>query len=175
MNTYPSHSAHKIPTVGSATSDPSPVEYLDRIATAAEHCRLFDAVGWPRYENSELASALAGSLAGTIAASNGVVIAMGRVVGDGGKFFYLQDVVVAPSRQGEGIGRELTRRLITQVQGLAPGSPFIGVFATPEAITLYQRLGFTHDFGDLIGMARISVNARVTSIVEASPYAIRPV
>lgn len=80
---------------------------------------------------------------------------MGRVVGDGGKFFYLQDVVVVPSRQGEGIGRELTRRLITQIQELAPGSPFLGVFATPEGITLYQRFGFTHDFGDLKGMARI--------------------
>ena len=80
---------------------------------------------------------------------------MGRVVGDGGKFFYIQDLVVRPEHQGRGIGRRIVRRLVAAVEVAAPSSPFIGVFATPEAIPLYRELGMDGAFGGLTGMATV--------------------
>lgn len=131
------------------------VEFVDRIPSADEHNLLFQSVGWATYELEELEKALKGSLAGTVAESEGEIIAMGRVVGDGGKFFYLQDLVVVPHRQGEGIGRMVLDRLITQVETMAPVAPFIGVFATQEAVEMYRRFGLTEGFGGLTGMAKL--------------------
>jgi ribosomal protein S18 acetylase RimI-like enzyme len=80
---------------------------------------------------------------------------MGRVVGDGGKFFYIQDLAVRPEYQGRGIGRQIVCRLMSAIEIMAPGSPFIGVFATPEAIPLYRTLGLDGAFGSLTGMAGV--------------------
>ena len=134
---------------------PSAVEYEDRLATVAEFGELFDSVGWPRYEAPSSAAALDGSLFGTVAMDEGEVVAMGRVVGDGGKFFYIQDLIVRPEYQGRGIGRQIVRRLTSMIEKKAPGSAFIGVFATPEAIPLYTRMGLDSAFGGLTGMAAV--------------------
>lgn len=68
---------------------------------------------------------------------------MGRVVGDGGKFFYVQDLVVVPHRQGEGIGRMVLDRLITQVKNIArsrrPGSAHQGGGGFGEPVGLGGR------------------------------------
>ena len=95
----------------------------------------------------------AGSLAGAVAVVGRRVVAMGRVAGDGGKFFYIQDVVVLPEFQGQGIGRRVVCRLVDLIDDIAPGSPFIGVFATPEAVPLYREIGLGQAFGGLTGMA----------------------
>jgi ribosomal protein S18 acetylase RimI-like enzyme len=119
----------------------------------AEFRGLFDSVGWVPYRVATIAAALEGSLFGTVALTDGEVVAMGRVVGDGGKFFYIQDLAVRPKYQGRGIGRRIVCRLVSRIEMMAPGSPFIGVFATPEAIPLYRTLGFDSAFGGLTGMA----------------------
>ncbi len=130
--------------------------YQDRLPTVTEFGDLFESVGWPRYDAASTAAALEGSLCGTVALSDGKVVAMGRVVGDGGQFFYIQDVIVRPGYQGRGIGRQLVCRLMSAIEEMAPGSPFIGVFATPEAIPLYRKLGLESTFGGLTGMAGVT-------------------
>jgi ribosomal protein S18 acetylase RimI-like enzyme len=129
------------------------VVYQDRLPTVTEFRELFDSVEWLSYGPATTAAALAGSLCGAIALIDGEIVAMGRVVGDGGKFFYIQDVVVRPEHQGRGIGRNVVCRLLTEIERIAPGSPFVGVFATPEAIPLYRQLGLDDTFGGLTGMA----------------------
>ena len=44
------------------------------------------------------------------------VIALGRVIGDGAFYFYVQDVVVLPEHQGNGIGTVIVESLIEQVE-----------------------------------------------------------
>ena len=136
-------------------ADSSSEVYQDRLPSVAEFGDLFDSVGWPRYEPASSSAALEGSLLGTVALADGQVVAMGRVVGDGGKFFYIQDLIVRPEYQGRGIGRHIVSRLLAAIQEMAPGAAFIGVFATPEAIPLYEKLGLDGAFGGLTGMAGV--------------------
>ena len=84
---------------------------------------------------------------------------MGRVVGDGAMFFYLQDIAVHPAAQGRGIGRRLVERLLARVRAEAPGPALVGLFATEPARPLYASLGFAvHQ--ELIGMFQVVEPAR---------------
>ena len=78
---------------------------------------------------------------------------MGRLVGDGVLYFYVQDVAVLPAYQGRGIGAALVDRLLQQVARLAPAQAFVGLFATAPAIPLYASRGFAA--GDMQGMFRV--------------------
>ena len=138
--------------------------YQDRLPTVAEFHDLFDSVGWRRYGAAPSAAALEGSLFGTVALADSEVVAMGRVVGDGGKFFYIQDLIVRPEYQGQGIGRQIVRRLMDAIERMAPGSPFVGVFATPEAVPLYRKLGLDGGFGGLTGMAGVRETGDIEDI-----------
>ncbi len=55
---------------------------------------------------------------------------MGRVVGDGAVYFYIQDIVVHPEHQGKGIGENIMSALMTYLQENAPDKAFIGLFAS---------------------------------------------
>ncbi|MBT2594978.1 GNAT family N-acetyltransferase [Arthrobacter sp. ISL-72] len=130
-----------------------PFTLLDRLPTAAEHRRLAEAVGWTHaFDWETLPSSLDGSLAGVIAIDDDEVIGMARLVGDGVKYFYMQDVAVLPAYQGHGIGSALLSRLMEYVARTAPATAFVGLFATDAAVALYQREGFTS--GDMTGMFR---------------------
>lgn len=148
----PANSALPFRLVMSVTSSEV---YRDRLPTAAEFRELSDSVGWDPYGAATTAAALEGSLFGSVALVDDEVVAMGRVVGDGGKFFYIQDLIVRPEYQGRGIGRQIVCRLMSAIEMMAPGSPFIGVFATPEAVPLYRTLGLDCAFGGLTGMAGV--------------------
>jgi GNAT superfamily N-acetyltransferase len=88
-----------------------------------------------------------------VALDSGQVIGMGRLVGDGVKYFYVQDFTVLPAYQGRGIGAALLRRLLEHVACTALATAFFGLFATDDAVSLYQRDGFTP--GDMTGMFRL--------------------
>ena len=120
------------------------VTYVDRIPTVAEHRALAERVGWAdSFRWDAMPASLAGSCCGTVAmAADRRVIGMGRAVGDGAFFFYLQDIAVDPDHQRAGIGREITRRLVAQVHRMAGGDAFVGLFATDGAVALYRAAGF---------------------------------
>lgn len=128
--------------------------FLDRLPTPDEHRRIAEAVGWAdAFEWDTVPASLDRSLAGVIALDGDEVVGMGRLVGDGIKYFYVQDLAVLPAYQGAGIGAALLRRLLDDVARTAPATAFVGLFATDGAVSLYLRDGFTA--GDMHGMFRL--------------------
>lgn len=127
---------------------------IDRLPTPAEHRGLAEAVGWTAaFDWDTMPASLAGSLAGVVAVDGDRTVGMGRLVGDGVKYFYVQDLAVLPSHQGAGIGTALLRRLLDFVASTAPSTAFVGLSATDEAVPLYRRNGFSP--GDMTGMFRL--------------------
>lgn len=115
-----------------------------RVPTADEHRRLAGAVGWAdAFWWESMPASLAGSTCGVVVHDHaGTLVGMGRVVGDGAFYFYVEDVAVDPGHRGQGLGRRIVEALVDQVRGIAPGHCFVGLFATPAAERLYQRLGW---------------------------------
>jgi len=70
------------------------------------------------------------------------LIAMGRVVGDGGCFVQLVDIAVAPTHQGRGLGSEMTDRLVRWCEASLPATCHISLVSSDRAVPLYRAWGF---------------------------------
>lgn len=82
--------------------------------------------------------------------TDGTVVGMGRVVGDGGTVFQLTDIVVHPDHQGRGLGTEITDALVTHLRETAPESAYVNLLADVEGF--YERWGFEYTAPDSQGM-----------------------
>jgi ribosomal protein S18 acetylase RimI-like enzyme len=126
------------------------VEYeIVGAAPIEEIVELYKAGGWWQ-ESPETRAVIPpmirGSLCFMVARSlDGRIVGMGRVISDGHSDAYIQDVVVLEAYRGQGVGRELVRRL-TQFC-TARKISWIGLIAEPGTQGLYEELGF----GALIG------------------------
>jgi GNAT superfamily N-acetyltransferase len=128
--------------------------YVERVTTPQEHRALARAVGWgDAFVWDVVPASLAASVCGVVAVQDARVVGMGRVIGDGAFYFYLQDVAVDPAHQGRGVGSELVTRLLLQVERVAPPDAFVGLFAAEASGALYERYGFAVHPG-MTGMYR---------------------
>lgn len=128
------------------------IQLVERGPTVAEHAAVFEAVGWRPYAPQAAEIALSNSLFAVLAFDGDRLIGMGRIVGDGGKFFYIQDFAVLPDYQGRGVGRLMMDRLMGWVAERAPHEPFVGLFSTESAMAFYARYGFEQHLDALTGM-----------------------
>ena len=112
---------------------PSPEEY----ATFRAHVR------WPAVDPAQAAHGLRASLASVIARDvDGALVGMGRVVGDGAVYLYLQDVIVLEEWRGRGIGTRITEALLDHVRELGGPGTFVGLMAAGGIAPFYERFGF---------------------------------
>ncbi|MFF2274169.1 GNAT family N-acetyltransferase [Agromyces sp. NPDC058136] len=136
--------------------DTSMITFLleNRLPTPTEHRRLAEAVGWHEaFDWATMPGSLAGSTLGVVASVGSRAVGMVRVVGDGVKYFYIQDVAVDPEYQRAGIGRAMLRRTLDLIADRAPSPAFVGLFATADGAALYESFGFSQ--GDMTGLALI--------------------
>ena len=71
------------------------------------------------------------------------MVGMGRVVGDRGLCFYIQDVIVLKEHQGRGVGAGLMDRIMDHISRLAVQDTYIGLMAATGKEGFYARYGFT--------------------------------
>ena len=124
-----------------------------RLPSVDEHRRLAASVGWEdHFDWATIGASIAGSLQGAVVTRDGQVVAMGRVVGDGVRYFYLQDVIVDPDHAEGGLGSRVVEALLEWIAVTAPAPAFVGLFASPEAEHLYSEFDFGTE--DMTGMHR---------------------
>lgn len=123
-----------------------------RIPKISEYRSLCESVGWGQVMNFDAAiHGLQKSTAGVVVLNEeSKAIGMGRIVGDGAIYFYIQDIVVAPEYQKNGIGTCILNALLEYIKNEAPEKSFIGLFSVPEAVDFYKK--FTIEKRDLIGL-----------------------
>lgn len=80
------------------------------------------------------------------------LVGMGRLVGDGSMYWYIQDVAVLPECQGKGIGTAIVEKLIEHAQGrLAAPWASVGLTARKGKEPFYEKLGFSRLPSDACG------------------------
>jgi ribosomal protein S18 acetylase RimI-like enzyme len=133
------------------------IRIVERLPTAEEHRRIAEAVGWGHaFDLDRLPDSLERSLCGVVMLDGETVVGMGRVVGDGVMYFYIQDVAVLPAYQRRGLGALVLQALLAWITPLAPS--FVGLFATPDGMSLYQNAGF--QVGDMVGLFQVLASDR---------------
>ena len=126
-------------------------EIEERTPTVDEFRAIARSVDWlDHFDWESMQASLDASLFAVVAMHEGRAVATARLVGDGVRYFYVQDVMVDPEHDGEGIATTMTEALIAWAQEHSAPKAFIGLFASPEAEGVYEDLGFTTD--DMTGM-----------------------
>ncbi len=121
------------------------VELVDNILNAEDFIRLKVATGFIYRPMEQVERALKNGLFNVSAIYKGEVIGMGRLVGDGAMYWYLQEIIVLPEFQGKGIGRRIVNRLIDHIKSTAiPGTGVqVGLTAVKGKEPFYEKLGFS--------------------------------
>ena len=89
---------------------------------------------------------------------NTLLIGMGRVIGDGGAFFQIVDIVVKPSYQGRGLGKMVMKELMNYLdKNTYPGS-YVSLIADDPANKLYEQFGFKYTYPISHGMFKMYSN-----------------
>ncbi|MCM3224196.1 GNAT family N-acetyltransferase [Terribacillus saccharophilus] len=129
---------------------------LNALPTLNEYIYLCSSVGWENFLNFDVAeTSIRNSVFSVIVKENHNIIGMGRVVGDGAVYFYIQDIVVHPEHQGKGIGENIMSALMTYLQENAPDKAFIGLFASKGKEAFYERYDFKDYSPNMTGMFKV--------------------
>ena len=127
------------------------ITYKENILTPDDIILFQRKMGWREDSTELLARSLAHTIYSLCAVDGGEIVGMGRLVGDGAIYWYIEEVFVLTQYQGQGIGTEIVRRLVEYVKNNAiPGSEYsIYLFAAKGKEGFYERLGFKrrpHDY-----------------------------
>jgi len=111
----------------------------------SEILSLYTSVGWTNYTNHPemLKNAYANSLKTLGAYENEKLIGIIRIVGDGHSVVFIQDLLVYPEYQRQGIGTALLKQILQDYKHVYQKHLFTD--NTEKTIQFYKSLGFTMD------------------------------
>ena len=114
---------------------------------------LYQAVGWTNYTNQPqmLEQALSHSLVIYLALDGDAVVGLIRLVGDGFSSVFVQDLIVLPTYQRQGIGSALMKQALGDFKGAYQVQ--LVTEQTEKNVRFYRSIGFeTLSTYDCIGM-----------------------
>lgn len=129
------------------------IEY--RSPTFSEYKKLRGLVGWWKTDEDATAMALKNALFSAIAVEHDTVIGFGRVIGDGGLYFHIQDLIIHPEFQNKGFGKSLMKELMGYITANAKSGAFVGLMAAKGLDKYYESFGFKARDEDAPGMYQI--------------------
>ena len=108
-----------------------------------EILRLYSAVGWAAYTDNPraLEQGFRHSLLVLAAYEGDALIGLIRVVGDGFTIVFIQDLLVDPAHQRQGIATALVRAVLARYPEVRQVE--LVTDNTPKTIAFYKSLGFT--------------------------------
>lgn len=117
---------------------------IKRMPTIKEFLSLREAVGWGHInlDKKSIELALKNSLFGVCVDLQGEIIGFGRVIGDGGVYFYIQDIIVHPDHQRKGIGSKIMSGIMEYLSANVLKNAFVGLMAAPGVSEFYTKYGF---------------------------------
>jgi GNAT superfamily N-acetyltransferase len=122
------------------------------IPSIADYQRLREQSGLSTKTLAAAERGLPNTLFGVEVLVDGLAIGMGRVIGDGGCFYQVVDIVVLPKHQGKGVGKAIMREISGYIEREIPESAHISLLADGMAFELYQQFGFTLSAPHSVGM-----------------------
>ena len=127
------------------------VEYrlLENELKAEDFIRLKVSTGFRERSVELVEKALENNLYDLVAVADGEVIGMGRIVGDGVMYWYLQEIVVLPEYQGKGIGTAIVNKLMDYIKEHTEKGEFTSVSLTAAEGKegFYEKFGFSKSRG----------------------------
>ena len=130
----------------------------ERSVSIDDILHLYQAVGWTNYTNQTqmLEQSLAHSLAIYVARDGKEIVGLVRLVGDGFSSVFVQDLIVLPSYQRQGIGSNLMKEALADYKDAYQIQ--LATEQTEKNLGFYRSLGFetlsTYDCTGMIWVDR---------------------
>jgi GNAT superfamily N-acetyltransferase len=118
------------------------IQLIEHFPDVDDYCRLRNAAGMSPKTSQAAAKGLPNTLYGVSLKRGEEVIGMGRIIGDGGCFYTVVDIAVAPPFQGKGLGKRIMSALDAWLRINAEPSAYVTLVADGEARHLYAKYGF---------------------------------
>ena len=129
-----------------------------KVVNLEDVLHLYQAVGWTNYtyQPQMLEKALSHSLAIYLALDGDAVVGLVRLVGDGFSSVFIQDLIVLPSYQRQGIGSNLMKEALADYKDAYQVQ--LATEQTEKTLNFYRSLGFetlsTYDCTEMIWVDR---------------------
>ena len=123
------------------TADAIRVETVKAVEPGALR-ELYDSVGWSAYTRDMdlLCAAIVGSDFVVVVRQEGKLIGLARAISDDASVAYIQDILVAPTHQGRGVGRALVLAVLERYAHVR--QKVLLTDNRPEQLRFYASLGF---------------------------------
>lgn len=120
------------------------IELIDNILQAEDFVRLRMETGFAEVPVEHARRALQNGLVNVSVIYHDELIGMGRMVGDGAMYWYLQEIIVLPGYQKQGIGTMIVNHLIDYAVANSQTGTFttIGGVSAKGKEPFYEKLGF---------------------------------
>lgn len=121
------------------------------------YLHLRKSVGWKRLTDKQAQKAIEGSILTVTAYDGDKPVGMGRLVGDGAVICYIQDLIVVPEYQGQGVGNMIIESLIDYVmETQLPGTQMmLDLMCARGREDFYKKYGFIARPTDKLGPGMI--------------------
>lgn len=108
----------------------------------SEYQKLRDTTGWESITDDVVRRALASDLFSICILHKKEIIGIGRIIGDGAIYFYIQDIIVVPEYKGKGVGKLIMDNIGLFLYKNANNNSFIGLMAADGVQEFYHKFGF---------------------------------
>ena len=144
-----------------AFETPTGYRLLAGLPTVPVYRRLRVVSGLSPKDDVQASGAISGSWAGchVVHDPSSTVVAMGRVIGDGGWYFHLADIATDPEHQRRGLASCVMQHLLAVIDERSPAHPYVTLIADPPGRLLYERFGFRESAPQSVGMVRSAAGA----------------
>ena len=117
-------------------------KFIERMPTSTEWAEIRSAISWSIETEEDFDIAAKNTLYAISVFDSNKIIGMGRIVGDNKICFYIQDIVVIPKYQKQGIGTHIMYLILTYISLNASPNASIGLFAALNKENFYEKFGF---------------------------------
>ena len=134
---------HREIEIRKGSIDPSHYQYLR------------EQTGWSMQSEKLVPGALNRDLFSVTVLHNHQPIGMGRIIGDGLHYFYIQDIIVDTAYRSMGIGMIIMKEIESYLSNYAPDQAFIGLMAADRSKGFYRKMGYVERPSSRPGMYKI--------------------
>lgn len=117
-----------------------------------EFANLRKQVKWQNPDYKTLKASIENSLFWVTVYDTDKLIGTGRVIGDGAMYFYIQDIIVAPSYQKQGIGHLVMTHIENYLSNACSNGATIALLSAHGKESFYIQYGYVKRDGDGLGL-----------------------
>ena len=120
------------------------ISLVDNILQAEDFVRLRIEAGFAEVPVDHAKKALQNGLINVSAIYHGELVGMGRLVGGGAMYWYLQEIIILPQFQRKGIGTMIVNHLVDYARANSITGKFttIGGVSAKGKESFYEKMGF---------------------------------